>query len=286
MSIEVKKMSHIYMPGTPFESAALRDVELELHEGEFVGVIGHTGSGKSTFAQHINGLLKPTSGTIVVYGEDLMKKDANLKYVRSQVGLVFQYPEYQLFEETVALDVAYGPKNMGMSAEALETCVKEAIERVGLDYEYVRDRSPFELSGGQRRRVAIAGVIAMNPKFLILDEPTAGLDPKGRDELLELVQSLHESGTGILMITHSMDDIARVANRILVIDKGQIVMDGKPEEVFSHVEELEAIGLDVPEVSRLRLLLQSHGIDMPQDVFSAEAAAEYLCSVLGGGVNA
>ena len=286
MSIEVKKMSHIYMPGTPFESAALRDVELELHEGEFVGLIGHTGSGKSTFVQHINGLLKPTSGTIVVYGEDLMKKDANLKYVRSQVGLVFQYPEHQLFEETVALDVAYGPKNMGMSGETLETCVKEAIERVGLDYEYVRDRSPFELSGGQRRRVAIAGVIAMNPKFLILDEPTAGLDPKGRDELLELVQSLHESGTGILMITHSMDDIARVANRILVIDKGQIVMDGKPEEVFSHVEELEAIGLDVPEVSRLRLLLQSQGIDMPQDVFTAEAAAEYLCSVLGGGVNA
>ncbi|MBP3372530.1 MAG: energy-coupling factor transporter ATPase [Clostridia bacterium] len=286
MSIEVKNMSHIYMPGTPFESAALVDVNLQLHEGEFVGLIGHTGSGKSTLVQHLNGLLKPTSGTLFVYDVELTKKDADMKFVRSRVGLVFQYPEHQLFEETVEADVAFGPKNMGLGGEELTACVKEAIQRVGLDYEAVRNRSPFELSGGQRRRVAIAGVIAMNPKFLILDEPTAGLDPQGRDELLELVQDLNKSGTGILMITHSMDDIARVADRILVIDKGRIVMDGTPGEVFSHVEELEAIGLDVPETSRLRMLLEKEGIELPSDIFTAEEAASYLCKLMGGGSHA
>jgi len=252
MSIEVKNMSHIYMPGTPFESAALVDVNLQLHEGEFVGLIGHTGSGKSTLVQHLNGLLKPTSGTLFVYDVELTKKDADMKFVRSRVGLVFQYPEHQLFEETVEADVAFGPKNMGLGGEELTACVKEAIERVGLDYEAVRSRSPFELSGGQRRRVAIAGVIAMNPKFLILDEPTAGLDPQGRDELLALVQDLNKSGTGILMITHSMDDIARVAGRILVIDKGHIAAKGTPDALREQysTDILRILPKDAEKVSR------------------------------------
>jgi energy-coupling factor transport system ATP-binding protein len=281
MSIQIKHMSHLYMPGTPFESAALSDITLTLEQHEFVGLIGHTGSGKSTLVQHINGLLKPTGGSINVFGVELTDKNADLKRVRRDVGLVFQYPEHQLFEETVERDVAFGPTNMGLSGEELAACVREAIERVGLDFEAVRSRSPFELSGGQRRRVAIAGVIAMRPKFLILDEPTAGLDPRGRNELLDLVRQLHQRDkTGILLITHSMDDIARAADRIVVIDKGRIVMDGTPQQVFSHASQLEEIGLDVPQTTRLRMALAQRGIDMPDDIFDAQGAAAFLLSTL------
>ena len=281
MSIQIKHMSHLYMPGTPFESAALSDITLTLEQHEFVGLIGHTGSGKSTLVQHMNGLLKPTGGSINVFGVELTDKNADLKRVRRDVGLVFQYPEHQLFEETVERDVAFGPTNMGLSGEELAACVREAIERVGLDFEAVRSRSPFELSGGQRRRVAIAGVIAMRPKFLILDEPTAGLDPRGRNELLDLVRQLHQRDkTGILLITHSMDDIARAADRIVVIDKGRIVMDGTPQQVFSHASQLEEIGLDVPQTTRLRMALAQRGIDMPDDIFDAQGAAAFLLSTL------
>lgn len=281
MSIQIKHMSHLYMPGTPFESAALSDITLTLEQHEFVGLIGHTGSGKSTLVQHINGLLKPTGGSINVFGVELTDKNADLKRVRRDVGLVFQYPEHQLFEETVERDVAFGPTNMGLSGDELAACVREAIERVGLDFETVRSRSPFELSGGQRRRVAIAGVIAMRPKFLILDEPTAGLDPRGRNELLDLVRQLHQRDkTGILLITHSMDDIARAADRIVVIDKGRIVMDGTPQQVFSHASQLEEIGLDVPQTTRLRMALAQRGIDMPDDIFDAQGAAAFLLSTL------
>ena len=284
MPIKLTHVSHVYMPGTPFESTALEDINLTLDEGEFIGLIGHTGSGKSTLVQHINGLLMPTGGSINVFGVELTEKGADLKRVRRDVGLVFQYPEHQLFEETVEADVAFGPKNMGLSGDELNECVRHAIARVGLDFDAVHDRSPFELSGGQRRRVAIAGVIAMRPKFLILDEPTAGLDPRGRNDLLNLVRRIHdEDGAGILMITHSMDDIARVAQRIIVIDRGKIQMDDTPRAVFSHADELVKMGLDVPQTSRLRMALAARGVSMPDDVFTLEEATDFLLTLVREG---
>ena len=284
MPIKLTHVSHVYMPGTPFESTALEDINLTLDEGEFIGLIGHTGSGKSTLVQHINGLLMPTGGSINVFGVELTEKGADLKRVRRDVGLVFQYPEHQLFEETVEADVAFGPKNMGLSGDELNECVRHAIARVGLDFDVVHDRSPFELSGGQRRRVAIAGVIAMRPKFLILDEPTAGLDPRGRNDLLNLVRRIHdEDGAGILMITHSMDDIARVAQRVIVIDRGKIQMDDTPRAVFSHADELVKMGLDVPQTSRLRMALAARGVSMPDDVFTLEEATDFLLTLVREG---
>ena len=284
MPIKLTHVSHVYMPGTPFESTALEDINLTLDEGEFIGLIGHTGSGKSTLVQHINGLLMPTGGSINVFGVELTEKGADLKRVRRDVGLVFQYPEHQLFEETVEADVAFGPKNMGLSGDELNECVRHAIARVGLDFVAVHDRSPFELSGGQRRRVAIAGVIAMRPKFLILDEPTAGLDPRGRNDLLNLVRRIHdEDGAGILMITHSMDDIARVAQRVVVIDRGKIQMDDTPRAVFSHADELVKMGLDVPQTSRLRMALAARGVSMPDDVVTLEEATDFLLTLVREG---
>jgi len=281
MSIQIVNMTHTYMPGTPFESTALKEINLQMDQSEFIGMIGHTGSGKSTLVQHINGLLRPTDGKLVVYGIDLSQKNADLKKVRSTVGLVFQYPEHQLFEETVEADIAFGPKNMGVTGEELKKRVHTAMRLVGLN-EDTATRSPFEMSGGQRRRVAIAGVVAMRPQFLILDEPTAGLDPQGREDILRLVQRLHSEGTGVLMVTHNMNDIARIADRVIVIDHGRIRFDGTPREVFSHVDELEEMGLDVPEASKLRRMLKDVMPDFPDDLFDAEGVAEYLLGRMRG----
>ena len=281
MSIQIKNMTYVYNPGTPFESAALKNISLDMEQHEFIGLIGHTGSGKSTLVQHINGLLRPTSGSLCVYGIDLSEKKADLKKVRRTVGLVFQYPEHQLFEETVEADIAFGPKNMGIEGDELKECVAFAMKQVGLG-ENAAKKSPFELSGGNRRRVAIAGVVAMKPDFLILDEPTAGLDPQGREDILRLVQSLHEEGTGILMVTHNMNDIAKYADRIIVMDGGEVRFDGTPAEVFRHAEELEEMGLDIPDASKLRMMLSEKIPDFPDDIFGAEQIAAYLAAWMRG----
>jgi energy-coupling factor transport system ATP-binding protein len=248
MSIEIENLSYIYMPGTPFEKVALQDINLKIEDGEFAGIIGHTGSGKSTLIQHFNGLLKPTSGRVLINGLDTSGK--NLKELRQHVGIVFQYPEHQLFEETVYKDIAFGPKNLGLPDDIVDKRVKQSMEMVGLDYEEIRDKSPFDLSGGQRRRVAIAGVLAMEPKVLILDEPTAGLDPKGRDDVYAFLCQLHKSlGITIVLVSHSMEDIAKLTNRVIVMNRGSIAMDGYTQEIFKNVEKLEEIGLSAPQVT-------------------------------------
>ena len=233
MIMKIENLNYIYNPNTPFEKKALDNINLEINQGEFIGLIGHTGSGKSTLVQHLNRLLKPTSGKIIIDGVDITNKEANLKEIRQKVGLVFQYPEHQLFEETIYKDIAFGPKNLGLNEEQVRERVKEAMELVGLDYEELKDRSPFELSGGQKRRVAIAGVLAMKPKILVLDEPTAGLDPRGRDEILGEIQQLYEKeNMTIILVSHSMEDIAKLVNRILVMHRGKVVIDGKTRDVF------------------------------------------------------
>ena len=252
MSIKIENLNHIYMPKTPFEKIALNNINCEIEDGEFVALIGHTGSGKSTFIQHLNGLLNPTSGNIIVDGVNIADKKVKLSDIRKKVGLVFQYPEYQLFEETIEKDIEYGPRNLGISEEEISKRVKKSMEMVGLDYETYKDKSPFDLSGGQKRRVAIAGVIAMEPKVLILDEPTAGLDPKGREDILAQIRILHkEYGMTIIMVSHSMEDVAKIADRVIVMNSGEIVLDGKIAEVFKEVEILEKIGLAVPQVTYL-----------------------------------
>ena len=250
MSIEVKNINHIYAEGLPYETVALHDISFNIHDGEFIGVIGHTGSGKSTLLQHLNGLLKPSSGEIIIDDTVITNKGVKMTEIRKKVGLVFQYPEYQLFEETVAKDVAFGPKNLGIVGEELDKTVKDSIELVGLDYERIKDRSPFDLSGGQKRRVAIAGVIAMKPKVLILDEPTAGLDPRAHMELLNTIKKLHkEEKMTIIFVSHNMDDIMCLSDRVLVLDEGKLVMNDIPQEVFSRWEELKDIGLNVPQIT-------------------------------------
>ncbi|MFS8541617.1 MAG: energy-coupling factor transporter ATPase [Tissierellales bacterium] len=288
MPIKIENLTHIYMQGTPFEATALQNINLEIDDGEFVGLIGHTGSGKSTLIQHLNGLLKPTSGTITVNDIRIDKDSRNLKEVRRQVGLVFQYPEHQLFEETVYQDIAFGPRNLGLSAEEIDVRVKEAMALVGLDFDSLKDRSPFELSGGQRRRVAIAGVIAMKPKILILDEPTAGLDPRGRDEILGQIKEFHERyGITVILVSHSMEDVARLVNKIIVMNRGRVALYGTPEEVFRHADELEEMGLGIPQITRLMRMLRERGIDVPDDVFTIERAKEVILQKLKGGkVNA
>ncbi len=288
MPIKIENLTHIYMQGTPFEATALQNINLEIDDGEFVGLIGHTGSGKSTLIQHLNGLLKPTSGTITVNDIRIDKDSRNLKEVRRQVGLVFQYPEHQLFEETVYQDIAFGPRNLGLSAEEIDVRVKEAMALVGLDFDSLKDRSPFELSGGQRRRVAIAGVIAMKPKILILDEPTAGLDPRGRDEILGQIKEFHERyGITVILVSHSMEDVARLVNKIIVMNRGRVALYGTPEEVFRHADELEEMGLGIPQITRLMRMLRERGIDVPDDVFTIERAKEVILEKLKGGkVNA
>ena len=270
MSIEIKQLSHTYSPGTPFEAGALRDVTMNIQSGAFVGVIGHTGSGKSTLMQHMNGLIKPTSGTIVLDGEELTAPGVDFRAVRRRVGLVFQYPEYQLFEETVEKDIAFGPVQMGLSADEVAGRVKEAAQLAGVREEWL-EKSPFELSGGQKRRVAIAGVIAMRPTVLILDEPAAGLDPVGREEMLGLVSGIHKNGgVTVIMVSHSMDDVARLCDTLFVLDHGRLAMQGAPAEVFARAGELRDMGLDVPAAAQLAEKLREAGWDMPEGVFRME----------------
>ena len=268
MSLELKHVSHIYQEGSAKESYALRDICLNVNEGEFLGIAGHTGSGKSTLIQHFNGLLKPTSGDVIVDGVNINGKESKskLKALRMQVGIVFQYPEYQLFEETVEQDIAFGPRNLGLTDTEIQNRVAEAMELLKLSKK-LRKKSPFDLSGGQKRKVAIAGVLAMKPKYLILDEPTAGLDPKGREEFLELIADLHRQGLTIIMVSHSMDDIARYAQRMIVLEGGAIKLDGTPQQVFSQPEVLEELGLGVPTLTRLLLNLKDNGWDVRTDLF-------------------
>lgn len=281
MSIKVENLTHIYMPKSPFEKVALDNINFEIEDGDFVALIGHTGSGKSTLIQHLNGLLKATSGNIIVDNIDLNDKKTKLSDIRKKVGLVFQYPEYQLFEETIEKDIEYGPRNLGLEQEEIATRVKRAMEMVGLDYEKYKDLSPFELSGGQKRRVAIAGVIAMEPKVLILDEPTAGLDPHGRDEILAQIKKLHEQyKMTIILVSHSMEDVAKIANRVIVMNKGKIALDGTVAEVFKEIDTLENIGLAVPQVTYLIKALRDKGFDISDDIFTIEDAKNALVKIL------
>ena len=283
MPIEVKHLTHIYAPGTPFESRAVDDVSFTVNDGDFVGLIGHTGSGKSTLIQHLNALLKPAGGQVLVDGEDIHQPGRSLS-ARLKVGLVFQYPEYQLFEETVRKDVGFGPRNLGLSDAEVDARVSEALRRVGLS-EGDWEKSPFELSGGQKRRAAIAGVLAMRPEFLVLDEPAAGLDPAGRSSMRALVNSLHADGTTMIMVSHSMDDVATLCNRILVMNGGRLEMDAAPAEVFRQGERLRAIHLDLPGAARLRDKLNADGFDLPADVFTVERIAEELLKRLKKGTE-
>ncbi|WP_244834382.1 energy-coupling factor transporter ATPase [Clostridium sp. BJN0001] len=277
MSINIKNLTHIYSPGTPFERKALDNVSVDIEDGEFVALIGHTGSGKSTLIQHMNGLLKPTSGSIIVDGTDITSKNTKLSDIRKKVGLVFQYPEYQLFEETIAKDIAFGPSNLGLSEEEINKRVIKAMEMVGLDYETYKDNSPFELSGGQKRRVAIAGVVAMNPKTLILDEPTAGLDPKGRDDILSQIDELHKKyNMTIIIVSHSMEDVANIAEHIIVMNDGRVELEGSPSKVFKEVDKLESIGLAVPQVTYLVKKLKEKGFDISDEVYTIEDAKKEL----------
>lgn len=277
MMMKINNLNYIYNGGTPFEKKALNNINLEIQEGEFIGLIGHTGSGKSTLVQHLNGLMKATSGDIIIDGVNISDKDASLKDIRQKVGLVFQYPEHQLFEETIYKDIAFGPKNLGLKDDEVEKRVKESMELVGLDYEELKDRSPFELSGGQKRRVAIAGVIAMKPKILVLDEPTAGLDPKGRDEILGEIQKLYKKeGITIVLVSHSMEDVAKLVNRILVMHKGKLEMDDSTREVFKRVDELENFGLGVPQITKFMKIFKEKGNDINDEILTVEEAKEEI----------
>ena len=282
MPVEAKNLTHVYSADSPFEANALVDVNFTINDGEFIGIIGHTGSGKSTLIQHLNGLLKPTGGTVIVDGLDLTNKNTKMKDVRRRIGLVFQYPEYQLFEETVGKDIAFGPKNLGLSDEETEERVRDAMRLVELDHAQFAGKSPFELSGGQKRRVAIAGVLAMQPNILILDEPTAGLDPYGRDQILELIENWHKLGKTILMVSHSMDDVAKFADRIFVMNHGRLEMQGTPNEVFAQEERLKAIGLDVPAVTTLAGELSRKGFDLPAHIHTMDDMEQALLAILKG----
>ena len=280
MSVELKDVTYTYSPGTAYEMHALEHVSMEIQDGQFVGVIGHTGSGKSTLVQHFNGLIRPTSGHVYYNGEDIWQEGYNLRELRSHVGLVFQYPEHQLFETDVLTDVCFGPKNQGLSPEECKERAKEALQHVGLDESYY-EKSPFELSGGQKRRVAIAGVLAMNPSFLILDEPTAGLDPKGRDEILDQLALLHETrGISIMPVSHSMEDIARYVERIIVMNKGHVAFDDTPKEVFSHYKELEEMGLAAPQMTYIMHALKERGMDVDVTATTVEEAKDSILKAL------
>ena len=281
MSIKIENLTHVYMPKSPFEKKALDNVNLVIEDGEFLALIGHTGSGKSTLIQHLNGLLEPTSGRILVDDIDITNKEAKLTEIRKKIGLVFQYPEYQLFEETIEKDIAFGPNNLELSSEEVSRRVKKSMEMVGLDYETYKNVSPFDLSGGQKRRVAIAGVIAMEPKVLILDEPTAGLDPQGRDDILEQIKLLHEKyKMTIVLVSHSMEDVGKLAQRIVAMNKGKVELLGKPSEVFKEVETLEKIGLAVPQVTYLMRVLRERGFDVSDEIFTVEKGTEAILKVL------
>lgn len=284
--IEINNLSHIYSPGLPFEKKAVDDISLKIEENEFIGLIGHTGSGKSTFIQHLNGLLKPSSGEIIIDGTRVDKSGSNLTDLRKKVGLVFQYPEYQLFEETIERDIAFGPRNLDISEEEVHERVKASMESVGLDYETYKDKSPFELSGGLKRRVAIAGVLAMEPKVLILDEPTAGLDPRGRDEILSEIKSIHENRKiTVILVSHSMEDVAKIAERIIVFDKGKVFLDGEPREIFRNEDKLLGVGLGIPQITSLMRTLKKKGLDINEDAITVEEAKESLKKYLRGASN-
>ena len=287
MIIKLENVSYIYNMNTPFEKKALDNINITINERDFIGLIGHTGSGKSTLVQHLNGLIKPTEGKVIVDGIDTKGSNENLLKVRQKVGLVFQYPEHQLFEETVYKDVAFGPINLGLDEDEVHKRVKTAIESVGLDFEKLKDRSPFELSGGQKRRVAIAGVLAMEPKVLVLDEPTAGLDPKGRDEILGRIKKLYEEkNITIILVSHSMEDIAKLVNRIIVMHKGKVVMDGKTREVFKEAERLEEIGLGIPQVTTFMREFKKKGNPVDDTVITVEEAKMELIKYLRSKGNA
>ena len=289
--IKTEDLTYTYSIGTPFEKTAVNNVDLEIEEGTFSGIIGHTGSGKSTLIQHLNGLIKPTSGKVFIDGQDIWSKDVKIRDIRFKVGLVFQYPEYQIFEETVYKDIAFGPKNMGLPDEEIDRRVKETAELVGLKPEML-DKSPFELSGGQKRRVAIAGVMAMEPKVLILDEPTAGLDPKGRDKILNQIKEYHrQKNTTVLLVSHSMEDVAKFADKILVMNKAQVFCYEDTPDVFKRADELTSIGLSVPQITRVFLELKKRGIDIRTDVYTTEFAKKTILEYLEnkgkrGGANA
>lgn len=283
MSLKLEHVTYTYNPGTAYETHALKDVSLEIPQGQFVGVIGHTGSGKSTLIQHFNGLMRPTSGTVFYNEEDIWQEGYSLKRLRSKVGLVFQYPEHQLFEADVLSDVCFGPKNQGLSQEEAQERARTALKQVGLKEKYYAS-SPFELSGGQKRRVAIAGVLAMEPEVLILDEPTAGLDPKGRDEILDQIAWLHqERKISVLLVSHSMEDIARYVERILVMNHGEKVFDDVPKEVFSHYKELEAIGLAAPQITYIMHALRENGLQTDTSAITVEEAKNSILKALGRG---
>ena len=281
--IRTEGLTHIYSQGTPFEKVAIDHIDIEIERGQFVGIIGHTGSGKSTFIQHLNGLLAPTSGRVIVDGVDIASSKTAARDVKFKVGLVFQYPEYQLFEETVWRDIAFGPRNMGLSEAEIDERVREAAGFVGVP-EHLLQASPLELSGGQKRRVAIAGVIAMRPRVLILDEPTAGLDPAGRESVLGNISYYQRStGATVILISHSMDDVARIANRLVVFNEGRVAMDGTPAEVFEHSEELTAMGLAVPKATEIAMALRRRGIDIPDSIYTVNYLRKLLLDMREGG---
>ena len=281
--LQIKNLTHTYSVGTPFQRNAVEDMSFDVYQGEFLGVIGHTGSGKSTLIQHMNGLLKPTKGQILLSGKDIWAEPKKIRDVRFRVGLVFQYPEYQLFEETVYKDIAFGPTNMGKSGEELDRCVREAARMVGIRDDQM-EKSPFELSGGQKRRVALAGVLAMEPDVLVLDEPTAGLDPAGRENLMANIRHYHENkGKTIILVSHSMDEIAQNVDRILVLKDAHVLMNGTPAEVFASGEELLSAGLDVPQVTRVAMELKKRGLDIDPAVYTVEALEAQLQALRKGG---
>ena len=283
--IRIEQLTHTYSAGTPFQRSAVDGVELDIMPGEFLGVIGHTGSGKSTLIQHLNGLLKPTQGHIYLNGKDIWADPKQIRQVRFQVGLVFQYPEYQLFEETVYKDIAFGPGNMGLDKEEIDRRVRESARMVGLAEELL-EKSPFDLSGGQKRRVAIAGVLAMEPRLLVLDEPAAGLDPEGRDTILSQVKQFHqETGTTVVLVSHSMEDIAKYADKVLVLDAGHVAMYDTTSAVFARADELLQLGLSVPEVTKVFLRLREWGLDVPADVYTVPYAANILRGMLEKGAG-
>ena len=278
--LELKNLSYVYGTGTPFEKIAVNNLSLSIEKGEFIGIMGHTGSGKSTLVQMLNGLMKPTSGQVLLDGEDIWANPKDIRKIRFKVGMVFQYPEYQLFEETVAKDIAFGPTNMGKSGAELEKAVNDAARFTGLKDELL-EKSPFDLSGGEKRRAAIAGVIAMNPEVLVLDEPTAGLDPMGRDVLLsQIVQYHKERKNTVILVSHSMEDIARVADKIIVMNKSNLVMFDKTKEVFSKGRELEKIGLRVPQITKIMLELREKGFDVPEGILTVDEAMNCISSLL------
>ena len=287
MSVKVENLTHIYNEGMPHESVAVQDVSFSIEDGQIAGIIGHTGSGKSTLVQHLNGLIRPKTGSIYIDEENICDDRTVMREIRKKVGLVFQYPEYQLFEETVFKDVAFGPKNIGLADDELEGRVREAIELVGLDYEQIKDKSPFDLSGGQKRRVAIAGVIAMKPKVLILDEPTAGLDPKAHKDVLDMIIRVHEHENNItVMVSHNMEDIASMCDKVIVMDKAHAVMEGTPQEVFARRTELRQMGLAAPPVTELIDMLNDRGFKLDRNILTRDRAVEEIYRAIRGNTDA